>query len=173
MAVLLDLGSYIPMITFMDFLEYLAPPQPNFDLGATMQSLKSGAKPALTPSNRWSMFHNVPKGSRKEDKFFSPIPEIFSELEVVATIVANSLGELKEEYRTIDFLQNPSRAPTSAAERRNESRPDGYFVLKHRDKVMLPDETEDIHWADIALSCEYKLEDGGNELDDVRIHQGL
>jgi hypothetical protein len=117
------------------------------------------------------MFHNAPKGSRLKDKSFSPMPEIFTQ--VVAAIVANSFGKLTKENRTIDFLQNPSRAPTSVAERRNESRPDGYFVLKHRNKVMLEDGTEDIHWADIALSCEYKLEDGDNELDDVRIHPGL
>jgi hypothetical protein len=54
------------------------------------------------------------------------MPEIFTK--VVVAIVANSGGKLKEDNRTVDFLQNPSLAPTSA-ERDNESRPDGYLVL--------------------------------------------
>jgi hypothetical protein len=91
------------------------------------------------------------------------MPEIFTK--VVVAIVANSSGKLKEDNRTVDFLQNPSQAPTSV-ERHNESRPDGYLVLKHGKK-------EDILWADIVLSCEYKRNDGDDDLDDVRIHQGL
>jgi hypothetical protein len=91
------------------------------------------------------------------------MPEIFTK--VVVAIVANSGGKLKEDKRTVDFLPNPSRALTSA-ERHNESRPDGYLVLKDEEK-------EDILWADIALSCEYKRKDGGDDLDDVRIHQRL
>src|ERR1700733_6875399 len=159
MAVLLDLGSYIPMITFQNFLDFLAPPQPEFDLESTMRSLKSGTVPVLTSSNGWSKFPKVQKKKEipdKEDPVFSQMPELFTK--VVADIVANSRGKLSEENRTIDFLQNPNRAPIST-ERRNESRPDGYFVLKHRDKVMSKKGEEDIRWADIALSCEYKLKD--------------
>ena len=97
------------------------------------------------------------------------MPEIFTK--VVAAIVANSHGRLSEENRTIDFLQNPIRAPESD-DRDDESRPDGYFVLKHRNKVMSEDgKREDILWADIVLSCEYKQKD--HYLDDVRIHQGF
>jgi hypothetical protein len=61
------------------------------------------------------------------------MPDIFTK--VVAAVAANSGGRLKEENRTVDFLQNPSRAPTSA-DRCNESRPDGYMVLKDRNKEM-------------------------------------
>ena len=58
------------------------------------------------------------------------MPEIFTKvLVVLVVIVANSGGKLKEDNRTLDFLQNPSQAPTSD-ERHNESRPDGYLVLK-------------------------------------------
>jgi hypothetical protein len=171
-AVLHDLGSCIPMVPFQTFLDYLAPPQPEFDLDATMRSLKLGTEPVLTSSNRWSKFPKAPKDSQgSEDRVFSPMPEIFTK--VVAAIVANSCGKLREDNRTIDFLQNPSRAPTST-ERRNDSRPDGYLVLKDRNKDMSKDgKREDILWADIALSCEYKLKDGDEEIDDVRIHQGL
>jgi hypothetical protein len=59
--------------------------------------------------------------------------EIF--MKVVVAIVANSGGNLNEHERAVDLLQNPSRALT-LAERRNESRPDGYLVLKDREKVM-------------------------------------
>src|SRR5712672_961259 len=55
-AVLRDLGSSIPEIPFQTFLNYLAPPRPNFDLEATMRSLKVGPSPALTSLNRWSKF---------------------------------------------------------------------------------------------------------------------
>jgi hypothetical protein len=172
LAVLQDLGSFVPMIPFHTFLDYLAPPQPEFDFKATMQSLKSGPQPSLTPSNRWSKFAKAPKESQgSEDGVFSPITEIFAK--VVVAIVANSGGKLEEENRTVDFLQNPSLAPTSA-ERRNESRPDGYLVLKNRNKEMSKDgKKEDILWVDIALSCEYKRKDGVDDLDDVRFHQGL
>jgi hypothetical protein len=160
------------MIPFQTFLNYLAPPQPEFDFKATMQSLKSGPQPSLTPSSRWSKFAKAPKESQgSEDGVFSPITEIFTK--VVVAIVANSGGKLEEENRTVDFLQNPSLAPTSA-ERRNESRPDGYLVLKNRNKEMSKDgKKEDILWVDIALSCEYKRKDGVDDLDDVRFHQGL
>jgi hypothetical protein len=165
-----DLGPYVPIIPFQTFLDYLAPPQPHFDIDGTMQSLKSGSEPILTSSDRWSKFPKTPKDSQgSEDGVFSPMPEIFTK--VVVAIVADSDGKLKEDMRTVDFLQNPSQVTTSA-DRHNESRPDGYLVLKDRTKEMLKDgEKEDICWADIALSCEYKREDGGNDSDDVRIHQ--
>jgi hypothetical protein len=169
-AVLLDLGSHVPMTTFEDFLKYLAPPQPRFDLGATIRSLKSGTDPVLTSSNKWSMFPDAPKDSKdSEDTVFRPMPEIFTK--VVAAIIATSRGRLSEEDRIIDFLQNPSRAPTSN-ERHNESRPDGYFLLKHRKRVM-NNGKEVVRWDDVALSCEYKLKDGNNDLDDARIHPVL
>jgi hypothetical protein len=172
LTVLEDLGSCIPMIPFRAFLDHLAPPQPDFNLNATMQLLKLGSEPVLTSLNRWTKFPKAPKDSQgSEDGVFGPIPEMCTK--IVVAIITNSGGKLKEDKRTVDFLQNPSRAPTSA-ERHNESRPDGYFVLKHRDKEMLKDgEKEDILWADIALSCEYKRKDGGDDLDDVCIIKGL
>ncbi len=172
LAVLQDVGSYAPMIPFQTFLDYLAPPRPDFDLDATMRSLKLGSEPVLSSSNRWSKFAKDPKDSQElEDRVFSPIPEIFTK--VVVAIIANSGGKLKEDKRTVDFLHNPSQAPTSS-ERRNESRPDGYLVLKNRDKELSKDgKKEDILWADIVLSCEYKRKDGVDDLDDVRIHQGF
>ena len=98
-----------------------------------------------------------------EDAVFSPMPETF--MEVVAAIIANSDGKLKEDMRTVDFLQNPRPVSTSA-KRRSKSKPDGYLALKDR-------ESGDIHWADIVLSCEYKQKDEDDDLDDVRIDRGL
>jgi hypothetical protein len=161
------MGSYAPTIPFQTFLDYLAPPQPEFDLNATMQSLKLGSEPVLTSSNRWSKFAEAPKHSQgSDDGVFSPLPEIFTK--VVLAIIANSDGKLKEDNRTVDFLQNPSQIPSSAErdDDTQESRPDGYLVSKDAKK-------EDILWADIVLSCEYKREDGDGDLDDVCIHQGL
>ena len=170
-----ELGSCsrIPVISFLAFLDYLAPPQPDFDLNATMQSLRFGSEPSLTSSNRWSKISKTRKDFRgSEDNVFSLIPEIFTR--VVVAIAANSRGKLSEEDRTIDFLQNPSLAQTWD-KRDNESRLDGYLVLKRRSKVMSEDGTEDILWDDIVLSCEYKLrlEDSDDDLDNVRIHQGI
>ena len=173
LAVLQDLGECIPMIPFQEFLEYLAPRYPrSFNLAATMRSLKSGPKPVLTSENRWSKFPNAPKYIKaSEDEIFKPMPEIF--MEVVLAIIANSGGQLNDFERTIDFLQNPTQTPSSAAGRRNESRPDGYFVLKNRVKEASKNNiTEDIFWSDIALSCEYKKNGKSEDLNDVRIHQG-
>jgi hypothetical protein len=97
-----------------------------------MQSLKSGSKPVLTSSNWWSKLAKVPNDSQGSgDRVSNAMPEIFTK--VVAAILANSGGKLNEDKCTVDFLQNPSRA-RRLAERRNESRPDGYLVLKDREK---------------------------------------
>jgi hypothetical protein len=97
------------------------------------------------------------------------MPDIFSK--VVAAVVANSHGKLRDEDRTIDFLQNPSRAPPTSTERDNESRPDSCFLLKDRNIVMSKDgKREDILWDDVALSCEYKRNDSDADLENVRIH---
>jgi hypothetical protein len=172
LAALDHLGSCIPMIPFQTFLDHLAPPQPDFDLDSTMRSLRSGSELALTSSNRWSKFADAPNDSQgSEDEVPSPMPDIFTN--VVLAIVTSSGGKLKDDERTVDFLQNPSRAPTSA-ERRNKSRPDGYLVLKDRNKKMSKDgKKEDVHWADIALSCEYNRDDTWFDLNDVGIHRGF
>jgi hypothetical protein len=169
MVVLRDIGDNVPMIPILTFLEKLAPLQPNFDLIATMESLRSGFEPALTRSNRWSKFAKAPKDNPdNEDTVFSPMPEIFTK--VVAAIAASSKGRLNKAACTVDFLQKPNHAPISAG-RPNESRPDGYLVLKNRSNQASND--ENIQWAEIALSCEYKKRDIARELNDVRIHQGL
>jgi hypothetical protein len=172
LAVLKDLGKSIPEIPFESFLHNLAPKSPSFNRHATMESLKSGSQPAIVRStNRWSKFPNTPNiATGSEDEIFKPMPEIFTK--VVAAIAANLDKNLTNKC-TIDFVQNPNRAPTSA-ERRNESRPDGILVLKDREKEMSKDgKKENIRWADIVLSCEYKRNGGDEDLNDVRIHQGL
>ena len=172
MEVLQDLGSCIPMVSFQDFLDYFAPPQPNFDLNATiatLQSLKLGSEPGvLTSEDRWSKFSNDSNDSiESENSVFSSMPEIFTK--VVVAVVANSGGRLRTENRTVDFLQNPSLAPTYT-DRCDESKPDGYMVLKGRNNV-ISKPGEDILWADIALSCEYRQEDGDEDLSDVCTHE--
>lgn len=65
------------------------------------------------------------------------------------------------------FLQNPNLAPT-LADRDNKSRPDGYLVLRNKE-----DDGNNVRWANIVLSCEYKWKDDVEESNDVRIYQGL
>jgi hypothetical protein len=99
------------------------------------------------------------------------MPDIFTK--VMVAIIATSGGRLRKENCTVDFLQNPSLVPTST-ERRNESRPDGYLVLKTRNReVSKTGAREDILWGDIAVSCEYKQGNGEMDIDDVRIRRGL
>jgi hypothetical protein len=162
LAVLDDLGSRIPEIPFQTFLDHLAPPQPDFDLEATIRSLKSAS--ILTALDWWTAFDQAPKDRDcSEEAAFKPIPEIFTK--VVDKIVANSQSKLTKDDRSTDFLQNPSRAPTSA-ERHNASRPDGYLLVKDRKQG-------GVSWDDVVVSCEYKRKDGDEELDDVGISQGL
>ena len=94
------------------------------------------------------------------------MPYIFAK--VVVAVAANSGGRLREEARTVDFLQNPSPVPEST-HKRKESRPDGCLVLKDRNKGMSEDWRRDdtLVWSDIVLSCEYKRKDGRQDLHDV------
>ena len=172
LAALLSLGSCVPMIPFQTFLDHLAPPQPDFDLDATMTSLRSGSELALTSSTRWSKFADAPNDSQdSEDEVYSQMPDIFTN--VMLAIVTSSGGKLADHKRTVDFLQNPSQAPTSG-DRGNKSRPDGYLVLRDRHKMMSKDgKEENILWGDIALSCEHKRNDTWFDINDVGIHRGL
>jgi hypothetical protein len=163
LAVLADPGSCIPEIPFQTFMDHLAPPQPEFDIEATMKSLKSSS--ILTALDRWAVFDKSPKDQDcPEDIAFKPIPDIFKK--VVDAIILNSQTKLTKENCSIDFLQNPNRAPTSA-ERYNGSRPDGYMLVNDRVNP------EVVSWSDVVLSCEYKRKDGDEELDDVSVHWGL
>lgn len=158
LAVLQDLGSYIPMIPFRQFLDHLAP-RVKFDLNSTMKLLNSDRE-FLLHSDQW---YNFPEDNT-EKGVFGRMSKIFSR--IVTAVIENSGGQLKEDDRTTDFLQNPDQAPTSVL-RCSKHRPDGYFVLKDRQN------TDGIFWADIVLSCEYKLVNSEESLDDVCIHRGL
>jgi RecB family endonuclease NucS len=128
-----------------------------------MKSLKSSS--ILTALDRWTVFDKSPKDQDcPEDAAFKPIPDLFKK--VVDAIILNSQTKLTKEDCSIDFLQNPNRAPTSA-ERYNASRPDGYMLVNDRLSA------EVVSWSDVVLSCEYKRKDGDEELDDVSAHEGL
>jgi hypothetical protein len=163
LAVLEDLGTSIPEIPLKTFMDSLAPPLPTFDLYATMKKLELADIPILTASGRWTAFDKEPKDQDgREDIVFKPIENIFKK--VVDAIMATS--HLTEEGCLIDFSQNPNMAPKSA-DRHNATRPDGYLLIKDR----LQPGT--VSWADVVLSCEYKLKDGAEELDDVSICAGI
>jgi hypothetical protein len=126
-----------------------------------MKSLKLSS--ILTPLDRWTMFDKAPKDRDcSEDAAFKPIPKIFAK--VVDAIIANSQEKLTKDHCSIDFLQNPNRAPTSA-ERQNANRPDSYMLVNDRSNPGA------VSWGDIVLSCECKRKDGDEELDDVRVHR--
>jgi hypothetical protein len=164
LAVLEDLGSRIPEITLENFMGFLAPPQPDFDIDATMKTLSSDPA-VITASGRWTAFDKEPTSqSGREDAVFKPLPDIFKK--VVDAIITNSNSKLTKHDCSIDFLQNSNMAPMSA-DRHNATRPDGYMVLKSR----FEDGT--VSWADVVLSCEYKRNEGVDDSDDVCTHQGL
>jgi len=160
LAVLEDLGSRVPEVTLQAFIDYLAPPQPNFDIKGTMERLKLDPAGILPASGRWAAFTDEPKHQvGKEDTIFEPMPDIFKK--VVEAIIATSNSRLTSDDCTIDFVQNPSMAPMSA-DRTNATRPDGYMLMKNRQKGGKSES-----WSDVVLSSEYKPKDGDEQLDDV------
>jgi hypothetical protein len=164
LAVLEDLGSHIPEITLENFMDFLAPPQPDFDINATMKTLNSDPA-VMTASGRWTAFDKEPTSqSGREDAVFKPLPDIFKK--VVDAIITNWNSKLTQNDCSIDFLQNSNMAPMSA-DRHNATRPDGYMVLKRRFQGGT------VSWADVVLSCEYKRNKGVDDSDDVCTHQGL
>jgi hypothetical protein len=165
LAVLEDLGSRIPEITLQSFMDFLAPPQPDFNICATMETLMSDLEGILTASDGWTTFEKKPKDQiGKEDAIFKPVSDIFRK--VVAAVIKNLTSNLTAKSCSIDFLQNPTMAPKSA-DRHNASRPDGYMLVKDRFQE------ETISWAVVVLSCEYKRKEGDEDLDDVTIHLGF
>jgi hypothetical protein len=155
----MTLGQHVPEVTFQDFLDYLAPPQPTFNLEATMETLKADPEGIIPATGRWSTFDSDPKDQYKlEDVVFATMPNIFNT--VVRAIIANS--DLTSTHVSVQFLQNPSMAPTLGA-RQDATRPDSYLVLKERFQE------EHVSWDNILLSCEYKRMDGQNQLNDVSI----
>ena len=54
------LKTSIPQITFEDFLEFLAPPQPKLNLDLTMKSLHKDPN-CMLPSGWWTSFDKDPK----------------------------------------------------------------------------------------------------------------
>jgi hypothetical protein len=158
-AVLDDLGQHVPQVTFQDFLDHLAPHQPNFDLEATMETLKRDPEGIIPDTGRRSAFNKDLKDQpAHEDTVFEPMPEIFRS--VVRAIIANS--DLTSDHVSVGFLQNPTKAPTSNA-RQIATKPDGYMALKET----LQEGNDS--WHGILLSCEYKRRDGVEQLNDVSI----
>jgi hypothetical protein len=159
MVVLEELGTRIPQITLQDFMDFLAPPQPEFDIEATMEKLKTSG--VLTALGRWKAFDKEPKDqSGREDVVFKPMSDIFNA--TVTAIIEDSNLNFTARDCALDFLQNPNITPKSS-DRGNTSKPDGYLLMKDRVRE------DKVSWADVVLSCEYKREGGVEELDDVSI----
>ncbi|KAF9504560.1 hypothetical protein BS47DRAFT_1401281 [Hydnum rufescens UP504] len=111
-----NLGSSVPQVTLQTFMEFLAPPQPDFDIDTTINALKLMPDGTFSASGQWKTFNEEPRD------------------------LARLAG--KAQY--------------------NATRPNSYLLLKDRfdDKI--------ISWVDIAFLCEYKREDGMDELDNTR-----
>jgi hypothetical protein len=117
LAVLDDLSSFIPKITFQTFMEHLATPQPDFDIESAI-------------SNQWTAFSVTSKDQGSKNAAFRLISDIFSN--VMKAIIASSCRvNLTEGDISVEYVWNPNHAPTST-ERHNTSRPDGYLVLRIR-----------------------------------------
>lgn len=157
LAVLQDLGTSIPEISFQTFIDFLAPTKPQFDIGAAINALKSES--ILSASGRWSAFDKEPKDQLgHENDVFKPMTNIFTK--AVDAIIKHS--NLTDSRRSTDFLQNPNSAPKSM-ERHNATKPDGYLLVKDRLEQGV------VSWADVVISCEYKKDGGDEQLDDVRL----
>ncbi|KAF9513153.1 hypothetical protein BS47DRAFT_1362609 [Hydnum rufescens UP504] len=151
-------GPTVPEVTLQTFMDSLASRRPDFDIDATMNALKSMPDGILSDSGRWEAFNKEPKHhSDGEEAVFKPITNIFDN--IITAIIVNT--KLTTDEWSVELVQNPSRAPTSA-ERYNTTRPDGYLLLKDRS------DSGSISWADIALSCEYKQGDGMKDLDNAK-----
>src|SRR3979490_787033 len=60
LTVVEDLDFSVPQITIEDFLKFLAPPQPTFNLDLVMKSLNNDPN-CMHPSGRWKSFEKEPK----------------------------------------------------------------------------------------------------------------
>ena len=158
-AFLEDLGTSIPQITVQDFLTFLAPPQPAFDLNGTMQWLNNAGIIVL---DRWSAIDKDPTDQPTvENDTFSHLVDIFTK--VVDAIIANS--ELPETP-IVQLLQNTHK-PLESTTIANATKPDGYLALKQR-----PHEDQ-VRWDDVVLSCEYKKKLGPITEYNVSIRRGF
>jgi hypothetical protein len=82
---------------------------------------------------------------------------------VIEAIIANSKSKLT---CSVEFVQNPSKAPKSV-DKYGATRPDGYMLVKDRlDK-------QNVSWGDVVLSCEYKRKDRIKDLNDACILREL
>ncbi|KAF9508231.1 hypothetical protein BS47DRAFT_245651 [Hydnum rufescens UP504] len=111
-------------------MHFLAPPQPDFDLKATIEMLKSTASGVLTASGRWLAFEKEPKDQPgAEDTVFKPMRTIFEE--VVHAIIMNSNSKPSPADCSTGFLQSRSMVLRSS-DRCDDTRSDGYVLLKDR-----------------------------------------
>jgi hypothetical protein len=60
MAVLEDLGSHVPETMLQTFMNFLAPPRPDYDINATMDILKSMPGGILSACGRWKALVEEP-----------------------------------------------------------------------------------------------------------------
>jgi len=131
MAVLEELGSYIPEVSVEDFIhDYL--PTIDVDIDEIFNKLLEDRH--ITKEGAWSSFTNDPA------KFKTGETVVFKPFKGILDIIAEYISEDLDLTPTLEFVDNPSRAPF--AERGNRTRPDGYGRLRDKKSIRVPENTE-------------------------------
>ncbi|EDR02424.1 uncharacterized protein LACBIDRAFT_332286 [Laccaria bicolor S238N-H82] len=148
-AALMDnLGSTIPMITFEQMLSHVLP-QLDLDFQATWNKLvQKGHLEQVQGTYKWSVFPTVPKDVNSTE------PIVFLEIKAVQdAIVANAVFASGRTTQTAEYFTDPARALESVRIG-NDGKPDGCGRLQYTAQEYVKPGWMCITWAE-----EYKKKD--------------
>jgi hypothetical protein len=157
-----DLGPTIPQVSFQSFLSILLPS--TYDVPKTIRKLEQGGH---ILQGRWAVFPVDPAQSASlEDATFAPLQGLFWS-------IIKCHSNLKS---VVTFVHNPYLTPWF--ERSNQTRPDGYFILKDpspptaeaKGKATGRKVREDevlVKWDNIVMSAEFEKDSVPDARDDV------
>jgi hypothetical protein len=133
MAVLEELGKYIPEVSVDDFIRDYLPPN-DIDIDGIVKMLQRDDH--ITKEGMWSSFPNDPADNSKIE------PIVFKHFKGILNTITEYVAKAAEGLiiLTLEFVDNPSKAPFS--ERGNLTRPDGYSLLKNQKSVRVPKNTK-------------------------------
>lgn len=109
---------------------------------------------ALSGDCHWAEI--LPESLDSKAKRYAHLVEIVSSISNAAT----ALPESDWVPPHLEYVNNGNLTPSSGL-RSSSSRPDGFFVLKNRDKA------EKVRWFDIAVVAEFKKDNNANAVVDV------
>lgn len=146
-----ELGPTIPEVPIPNFLTNILPGlREGLDVDEIATKLKASGH--ITDDGRWSCFPCDPAQVKKREE------QCFQPLEQLAEAISTASGG--GSTRLLHYTQNPSIQPVCTL-RDTKSRPDGYF--------MISDETNQVYWANIAMSAEFKKKARPADKEDVCI----